>query len=263
MMMCWGASSPRLNSFEKLVEKARKARFKDKGYKIANNTCVRFEGEDTLIVRLHKTDILRFHRDGSTEIAVTSWATSPTTHNRLSNIGNVYVSTKTIPSVNGYKLEYPNQLFISSDYRGPSYAYNTNNSDWIIRRPDGTFNEESITPHELTCITNPQALRKAMLHLGKIAKVLKGYAKLDGTDKTFENGSVELRSWLMERYKTPLNKLELAPFPYFKFGQENKVFGKWVRSSVNSEIRNAIDSIRYEIARREGWLGKQKVLKLE
>lgn len=263
-IMMWGsASCPRFNTFEKLADKAKHARFKDNGAKIANNTYVRFKDENTLVVRLHKTDILRFHRDGSTDIATTSWATSPTTHNRLSNIGDVYVYGKIVPSVNGYKLEYPKQLFISNGYQEkPSYAYNASAHDWIRRNPDMTFDESTITPHELTCIANPQALRKTMLHMGKIAGILKGYAKLDGSDKTFEKGTIELRSWLLMRYKTPLDKLELAPLPHFKFGSESKVFGKWVKSTVNSEIRNAIDSIRYEIARREGWLGKHKVLKL-
>jgi hypothetical protein len=267
MMWGGGATCPSLNTFGKLAEQAVRARSKIKGKKIANQTYARFAGEDTIIVRLHKTDILKLHRDGSTDIAITDWATSPTTYSRLISIGDIVVRQRTIPAVNGYKLKNPNQTFISNGYRGqgPAYAYNTHVQGWIHRRADRTFDESTITPHTLDCIGNPKEMRKVMLHLGRVAKVLKGYAKIDGSENPYwkpESGGPNLSNWLLARYKTPLKDMDLAPYPVFMMGLENKVFGKWVKSNINSEIRNAMETIRYEIARREGWIGKHEVLKL-
>lgn len=268
----WGnANCPHFSSFEKLAEQAKRARNKIKGKKLANGTYARFDGEDTIVVKLHDTDILKLHRDGNMDIAITNWAITPTTHTRLVNIGEVYVHVMEIPAVNGYKVQCPKQQFISNGYgSGPAYAYNTKKiGKWIRRRPDKTFDESTIIPHELTCIKNTKAMRSAMLHLGRIAKVLKGYARIEGSENPFydakkrEDVTTALDQWLLERYNTPLDKIDLMPLPFFKVGYENKMFGKWVKSTIASEIRNEMNSIRYVIARNEGWLGTHEVLKLE
>lgn len=266
MLMAWGISnSPSgLNSFESLEDVAKTARFKAKGKKIASETRVRIENENLLVVKLYNTDILKFHRDGAVDIIKDSWCVSNTTKERLWRIGQVSIHEHEIPAVNGYKLEHPKQQFISLGWnQAPHYAYNPKGGGWIRKRPDETFDESTITPFELTCVADPKELRKTMMHLGKIARLLSGYAKIEGSQTTFEKGTITLDSWLLARYKTPIDQIEITPFPHIMFGRENKVFGKWVTSTVKSEIRNALDSVRFDIARREGWLGKHKVLKLE
>lgn len=71
------SSAPTPRSYDEAAEVLASGRDKD-SRKIANNTWLERRGENAIAVRLHGTDVVTFHDDGSVQFSTGGWNTSTT-----------------------------------------------------------------------------------------------------------------------------------------------------------------------------------------
>lgn len=251
------ANLPRRDEFEYLrlwLKKGRKD--PESGRIFQNATVVRCVGPvsapSKIIVRHHWTDILIFHSDGSFEVSTNSLCTSDTTRSRFDAYAGISISYLKLPTVNGYSTNPGKAMFLNTGNRweyekGNMYAFRGVDG-YITIRKDRTVDEDTVKPHVVDAVSNPTELRRAMRHLGKVAKLFLGYAKLKGGDSTeyFQNGRLyDLSSYV----GVPLTDVDFSNPPHLY------LHGK----SIKEKILECVTNSRWEIARRHGWLTDHSV----
>lgn len=229
------------------------------GKKIQNNTHLFLDGtfDEPQQIRLkyHNTNIIILKPNGDRYIC-TDWS-SMSTLERLREHANVSVFCADIPAINGYKTNPERGHFIKvygSDMTVPfqgnaSVPDGGRYNNYIRVMPGGEVDLATVNPIEVKCVIDDQKLRKIMRHVGKISRLALGYIKLRGDWPIAEpENQVNMYTWLMQRYKTPLEEIQLSPFPFFGDNPKN-------------DFKAGMDAIRWDIAVREECVGVACLLK--
>jgi hypothetical protein len=240
-------------TFQSLYDLLKHARNPQKGKPQENNTWVVLrEGTmvapEVIAIKYHSTDILRFTKDGVIEVSQYSLCQSITTRQRLRDYANVCITNRMLPAVNGYKTKPDKALFLSVGWTAPFVAWGT--SSRYIQVKNGVIDTSTASPHVIDVISEPKKIRQAMMRLGRLSKLLQGYERLHGGNP-FEDATSHLVNWLMSRYLVPVDESGLLPLPFI--GNEGPKIA----------VKSAMEYCRWEIARNEGWIGKQEVLTIE
>lgn len=253
----WGNPRSRsdLTLFSSLWHELRRARQPGKGKPLQNNTRA-FLREGTMddpkviAVRLHSTDILRFHSDGSLEVTQSSWNSSVTTRDRLWNYGRVNVGYYNVPPVNGYRT-FPSRVIMLWPRRGKNIGVAIGTDTGYVKiKPDGDVDMSTVTPHTVHYVKDSLTLRRKMAKMNKVIRLLAGYVKLKGGDDI--DGWVTLRAWLEARLDVPLEEISLSPFPYYFQG-----------NLLIPQLKQTLNNMRRDIAMREKCLAPYEVLSTE
>lgn len=238
---------------------ALSARWPERGKPLNNNTRMILDGprEEPKQVRLrfHNTDIIVWRPNGDRYIC-TGWE-SQTTRERLHEYGGTSIHTKWLSALNGYAVTPERATLMSLSYSGISVPFSGNAScggyhdNYIRVKPGNEIDLSTVNPIQVRCVVEPEALRRRMKHIGKVAKLALGYAKLDGREGPFEKGTGNVSDWLLARMNTPLEEIQLSPFPFISPAQDPK-----------TAFKQGMDAIRWTIAHKEGWLGVASLLKV-
>jgi hypothetical protein len=212
-----------------------------------------FEKPERIDLQFHRTMIVRFYPDGSKDINV-GWSTT-TTRERLRSFGGVSVYRAPLASINGYRPELEFAYFMHDTRHGaresevPYHGVN----DYVHIDPEGFADPNTVLPYTTNYVENAAALRKKMRHLGRIAKLLLGLKKLAGADEDyFQNGRVNALAWFLQRVDVPLTDVELSPYP---------LIYPYRNTTIASQLKAAREAIRWDIAKKNGWIGQADVLR--
>lgn len=235
---------------------ALSARWPEKGKPIDNNTRMILDGprDNPTLVRLkfHATNIAVWYPGGEMFVC-TGWE-SMTTRDRLSNYASVQVFTADLPAINGYAVHPSKATFArigANDpvpFNGSATCCGTY-SNYIRVNSDGEIDMSTVKPIEVQCVVEPEKLRKCMRHLGKVANLALGYIKLSDNDAVFHNGTVQPYEWLLQRRNIPLEDIQLSPFPQL-----------YSRITNKQQLKQALNAVRWTIAKEEGWVGNASLL---
>lgn len=241
--------------FDSLVEFAKRGRWPLKGRKIANATYVRIDSiaEPTLAyVKHHYTDILIYHKDGRIEVSTYHLCSSVTTKMRLWGYAHVSVQLRAIPAINGYATSEPKTWVLH--WKGKHVLFNGKDG-YITLLPSGEIDQSTVKPIEIEVVTDTVKLARVMRKLGKHIKVIRVHHKLsDGdTDAYKRSEGPNPENWLLERYNMKLEEMSLSPLPKIP---------AFCRADILHVMKRAMNNVRWDIARREGCLGKLTLLRV-
>jgi hypothetical protein len=136
-------------------------------------------------------------------------------------------------------------MFMCYGWGAPFVAWNDDKFEYIRIASDGTINMSTVSPHRIEVIEKPVELRRAMRKVSIIAKVGLGYHKLKESTAA---GRDFPSTWLLNQYKKPIEELDLSSL----FLND--------RVDAKQQMKEGIESVRWAIARWEGFMGTREVL---
>lgn len=261
--MAWGSAGSRwdLDSFARLHRELKSARSIINGKPLESNTRA-FLREGTLdepkviAVRLHATDILRFHSDGSVEVTNCTWVSSATTKERLRGYGRMTVGYRKLPLHNGLKTYPERSLFVQAFNTAPAFPIGLGGRHSYIKfNANREVDMSTVNPLVVDGVRDAKKLRSLMKKMYALRAMLCGYAKLSSSDSVFEHGEDDPSHWFEDRLHTPLEEVSLSPFPRVKLYRGDE--------SIKAVLTKAINASRRSIAMREGCLENVEVYRID
>ncbi len=231
---------------------ALSARWPERGKPLSGNTRMILDGtrEKPVQVRLkyHATNIVVWKPEGDVFIC-TGWETV-TTKQRLSTYADTSIFGKSLPALNGYAVSPEKATFIAVRGVRDSVPFNGSASvghghdNYLRITPEREWDMSTVKPVQVECVVEPEKLRKTMRHLGDVSRLALGYVKLAGR---MPPGEVGMQKWLVDRMNTPLEEINLRPFPYCS-------------DYPKTDFKTALGNVRWLIAKNSGWLGTASLL---
>lgn len=239
-------------SLSRLLQRSRRD-----DYKLAHETITYVkrgtkEEPEVIAIRHHSTDILLYNKDGSIEVSTCHLCSSNTTRIRLRTYANIYLTNRKHAAINGFMVRPRADLFISHGW-SDFVAWNGGRDDYVKLNPDKTWDMSTIKPHQVTFIVKPTEMRRAMRKVGMIARLALGMYKLSNDNIAIfqrrHDGPHNVDDWIMAQYYKPLNEIDLRRLPWI-----------YATRDPHNEFKNAMDSVRWRIARYEGFVETRDVL---